>query len=373
MNARADSAATLRRLDALFDSPELFPARLDLAADRVRLTPMTAASYARSPFLDERIERSGGGDLGMSLAELVEAYRRIDPPRRPAHYLFHIGHCGSTLLSRMLGEVDGILSLREPPPLHALAQQRRTQGSADDKGWRDAFDLTVHLLSRTFDAREVALVKPNSHANNLLAELMSWHADSRAILLYVDLETYLATMLRPPARRETVRAVGESRLADFRQRTGDGGPDALDDARRAALVWLVQMREFVDVLDSPQLRPRARAIEFGAFLSRCREALAAAAAFLGRAADGAALDRAFDPALAGQYSKRPGRTFDAAARAGMLESARHAHAGEIAAGMEWAAAVCARYPEFQPLAGGTLPAARASQWTAARHRDNCWF
>jgi len=357
MNARADSAATLRRLDALFDNPELFPARLDLAADRVRLTPMTAESYARSPFLDERIERAGGRDLGMSLAELVEAYRRIDPPRRPAHYLFHIGHCGSTLLSRMLGEVDGILSLREPPPLLALARQRRTQGSADDKGWRDAFDLTVHLLSRTFDARDVALVKPNSHANNLLAELMSWHADSRAILLYVDLETYLATMLRPPARRETVRAVGESRLADFRQRTGDGGPDALDDARRAALVWLVQMREFVDVLDSPQLRPRARAIEFGAFLSRCREALAAAAAFLGRAADGAALDRAFDPALAGQYSKRPGRTFDAAARAGMLESARHAHAGEIAAGMEWAAAVCARYPEFEPLAGGTLPAA----------------
>lgn len=357
MNARADSATMLRRLDALFDSPELFPARLDLAADRVRLTPMTAESYARSPFLDERIERAGSRDLGMSLAELVEAYRRIEPPRRAAHYLFHIGHCGSTLLSRMLGEIDGILSLREPPPLLALAQQRRTQANAADIKWRQTFDLAVHLLSRTFRAQDVALVKPNSHANNLLAELMSWHPDSRAILLYVDLETYLATMLRPPARRETVRAVRESRLADFRQRTGDGGPDVLDDARRAALVWLVQMREFVDVLEAPALRDRARAIEFGDFLSGGREALSGAAAFLGRAADAAALNRAFEPALTGQYSKRPGRTFDAAARAGMLESARHAHAGEIAAGREWAAAVCGRYPAFRPLAAGTLPAA----------------
>ncbi|HUO82442.1 MAG TPA: hypothetical protein VM616_06240 [Gammaproteobacteria bacterium] len=360
MNRRADSAATLRRLDTLFDSPELFLASLDLGADRVRLTPMTAASYARSPFLDRRIERAGRGDLGMSLAQLVEAYRRIAPPRRAAHYLFHIGHCGSTLLSRMLGEVDGVLSLREPPPLLELAQQRRKlQAGADDRGWRDAFDLTAHLLSRTFDTRDVSLVKPNSHANNLLTELMTWHPRSRAILLYVDLETYLATMLRPPARRETARAVEESRLADFRQRTADSGlrRNALDDARRAALVWLVQMREFVDVLESPGLSARARPVEFGAFLCAGRTALADVAAFLGRAAEAAALDRAFEPALAGQYSKRPGRAFDAAARAGMLESARRAHAVEIASGMEWAAAICGRYPAFRPLAAGTLPRA----------------
>ncbi len=41
---------------------------------------------------------------------------------RALHFIFHAGHVGSTLLSRLLDEARGVLSLREPLPLRAIAE-----------------------------------------------------------------------------------------------------------------------------------------------------------------------------------------------------------------------------------------------------------
>ena len=40
----------------------------------------------------------------------------------PIHFIFHSGHVGSTLLSRLLEEVPSQLGLREPLPLRSLAE-----------------------------------------------------------------------------------------------------------------------------------------------------------------------------------------------------------------------------------------------------------
>ena len=37
-----------------------------------------------------------------------------------ARWIFHIGHVGSTLISRLLGELEGVLSVREPRSLRDL-------------------------------------------------------------------------------------------------------------------------------------------------------------------------------------------------------------------------------------------------------------
>ncbi|MGH8496889.1 MAG: hypothetical protein ACREVN_12215 [Gammaproteobacteria bacterium] len=353
MNRRAESAATLQLFDGLFESPALYLRKLDIPGDRVRFAYMTEGAYADSAFLDWRLERASGREFGLKLSQLLEVRRRVNPPCRPMHFLFHIGHCGSTLLSRMLGALGGTLSLREPPPLLELAQARRAlragQGEMEESRWREAYELTLTLLSRTFNAQDVALVKPNSHANNLIGELLDWHPDCRAVLLYIDLENYLATMLRPHTREETERAVIESRHADFLSLGGDAELAELDDARKAALVWLVQMREINEAVATH--RGRVYALEFADFLADSRRRLASIAGFLGRAADAPAIDRALDPALTRQYSKLTEHRYDARARQRMIDESRRANAAEIKAGIDWADAVRGRCAAFEPFAG----------------------
>ena len=40
--------------------------------------------------------------------------RSTDDMRSDARWIFHIGHVGSTLVSRLLGELDEVLAIREP-------------------------------------------------------------------------------------------------------------------------------------------------------------------------------------------------------------------------------------------------------------------
>lgn len=345
-------AEARRWLDALFESPVWFPREVSFTHDRVLFASMTEAAYRDTAFLGGLAD-AGNRNIGLRLSQLVERYRRLQPSPRALHYIFHVGHCGSTLLSRMLGSLRGVLSLREPPPLFALAQRARALRGLESgpAGWPDTFGLILSLLSRTFRPGDVAVVKPISHANNLMAGMLDWTPDCRGVLLYVDLETYLATMLRPATRRETARAVSGSRLADFHARAGNHEPALaeLDDARKAALVWLVQMREFADTLRDPSLCGKVRPLEFDCFLSDSRNRLGELAAFFDRHPCAAELDDAVGPELAHRYSKSVAYAFDARARDRMLEASRRAHSGEIAAALDWAAAVGRRYPAFASL------------------------
>lgn len=351
MNREAESAATLSLFDSLFDNPALYLRTLDMTRGRVRFASMTEAAYARSPFLDRRLERISGREFGLDLPRLIEVYRRLHPPRRAMHYLFHIGHCGSTLLSRMLGTLSGVLSLREPPPLLELAQQKRVldrrDSVLDEAHWKEAFELTMSLLSRTFGTQDVAFVKPGSHANNLIGDLLGWHPDCRAVLLYIDIEPYLATMLRPHTRTETQQAVEDSRLGDFQALVGSEERLELNDARKAALVWLVQMRELA--VAAATFSGRVLAVEFDGFLANSCVRLPEIAAFLSRGIDAQTLDRVLDPATTGQYSKLTGQPYDAQARERMLDESRRAYGSEIAAGIQWAESICTRHGQFALL------------------------
>ena len=92
---------------------------LDPAAGMARLIAMDRESYRAASFLDDRmlqqpvdaqivpwpdVEAAVGGDL-----------------RTDARWIFHVGHVGSTLVSRLLGELDGLLAEREPRLLRDVA------------------------------------------------------------------------------------------------------------------------------------------------------------------------------------------------------------------------------------------------------------
>src|SRR5687768_18001668 len=106
------STAASLNAGALAATPLWFPHLLDPVTDRLLLVEKAEAEYRDSAFLDERSLKAGRARHGVEWWHLAAAF----PPaaRRDLHYIFHIGHVGSTLVSRLLGELPAILSLREP-------------------------------------------------------------------------------------------------------------------------------------------------------------------------------------------------------------------------------------------------------------------
>src|SRR5436190_14302883 len=92
---------------------------IDPRARLARLIRMDAAAYRDASFLDDRLLSQNQESRLCSLDELIEASEVISGP--PTGWIFHLGHVGSTLVSRLLGEMEAVLGLREPRALRDLA------------------------------------------------------------------------------------------------------------------------------------------------------------------------------------------------------------------------------------------------------------
>ncbi len=121
-------------LGALAASPDVYLQKIDLARDAALLVQLSERAYRAASFLDDRILTPDVKGGWASLPSVLEAARAIGE-RKPLHFIFHTGHVGSTLLSRLLDESGCVLSLREPLPLRTLADAR------------DVLELPESLLS----------------------------------------------------------------------------------------------------------------------------------------------------------------------------------------------------------------------------------
>src|SRR5579863_212414 len=128
--------------ESLTPSPELFPVAFDPQTGSVAFTRLTEADYAGASFLDGRLLAAHPAVRNLAWSEVAAA---VATARMAEHvdFVFHIGHVGSTLLSRLLGRHPAIFCLREPEILRTLALMR-----VEDRENRAGILLT--LLSRTF-------------------------------------------------------------------------------------------------------------------------------------------------------------------------------------------------------------------------------
>ena len=92
---------------------------LDPNAGMVRLVAMDRDSYRAASFLDDRLMQQ---QVDAQIVPWPEVEAAVEGDlRTDARWIFHIGHVGSTLVSRLLGELDGVLGVREPRLLRDLA------------------------------------------------------------------------------------------------------------------------------------------------------------------------------------------------------------------------------------------------------------
>jgi hypothetical protein len=334
-----------RVLPGLAQHPTLFPYALDLERGLVLLVELDEQDYRNAAFLDERCmtESMQGGwlpwqTLGSRLPPLASA--------APISWIFHVGHCGSTLISRLLGELPCFLALREPPVLRTLAELRR---SADSPVIPELLSLTLNLLARTYRPEQTSLVKATSDCNNLVGPVLAHMTHSRGVLVYVSLATYLATMLRAEVLREDVVERHAARLADLEQLLGE--PIELgrevEPGKLAAVAWLASVARFAEAERAHG--DRLLRLDFDAFLAAPLAGLERIVRFYGAEATAAELEELVCGPLMQRYSKDGRQPFDAARRAEELARSRSRHAAEIRAALEWASGFVRAWPPLARL------------------------
>jgi hypothetical protein len=321
--------------------PRWFPFFLDLATDQLLLVRMEEAALRAASFLDQR-----------SLA--AEAERRHVPwsaaaaatspdARRDVQYIFHIGHVGSTLLSRLLGEFATILSLREPLLVRNFAEALAGGRWNETEAERRLDTLTV-LLSRSFRPDQRALVKATSFTSEIAARLVP--AGSRALLLYVRPRAYVETILGGDASRQELALLTPSRITRLATRCPGLAlqPERMSEAQRAAMGWACEMTSLAR--SAAMLGPeRVLWIDFDTFLARPVETLASAAAHLGHGAPPEEIKALCAGPLMRRYSKALEYDYSPALRRDVLADARRRFGRAIdaalaeleAMGQRWAA------------------------------------
>src|SRR6478609_3382168 len=212
-------------LNDLYTSPDHYLHSFE--GDAALFVPMDRAAYHRSIFLDDRISPADEGSMPVPLAAFANV-----PTARPTGWIFHVAHCGSTLLARALDTLNGNLVLREPLALRQAAVGRDVRAIA----------FAVTMASKRYRDDLPTIVKANVPVNFVLPELIAADRGARAIFLYLELEDYARAILRSENHRAWLRRVTELLAAHL------GPIEPATDATRVAALWLAQMRAFAAAL-----------------------------------------------------------------------------------------------------------------------------
>jgi hypothetical protein len=322
----------------------LFPHLADLQKDQVLLSTMSEAAYHQASFLDQRLFTTDLQRQVVSWADIASV--RLPPLAKP-HYIFHVGHVGSTLISRLLGELDSVLALREPAILRQLADLWVSKPEAIS--WTreeqvERLDQVEGWLSRVFRPDQRVMIKASSFVSPLARPLLA--AGGTALFLFASLERYLQTILAGDASRQEAAALADIRLLRLARHCGEPleRKETLSLAQTAALGWLCEM---VTLSDASSHCPEARIawMDFDDFLKEPVEQLQVAADHFERELSADSARALVSGPIMTRYSKAPEYEYSASLRAELLAEAAQIHADDIRQTLLWVDQLARRFPE----------------------------
>jgi hypothetical protein len=203
---------------------------IDPRARLVRLVRMDEAAYRAASFLDDRMLHPG---LEMRLCSLDQAMADADSLKREdARWIFHIGHVGSTLVSRLLGELDRTLSLREPRSLRDLLVANEDELPRFARNLRRVFSCSFSRSQRT-------IVKATSFVSEHAPLLVP--PNGAALFLTASPENYVAGILAGEYSVKELAAGFEIRTDRLRKRGIELAGFEASLAHRAAAAWACEM------------------------------------------------------------------------------------------------------------------------------------
>ena len=282
---------------------------LDPGAGLVRLIQMSRESYRAASFLDDRM-------LQQPFIALVVPWQLVadalpENARRDARWIVHIGHVGSTLIARMLGEIPGVLSIREPRFLRDLT-------SVAPELRRPMSSTAQALFSRTFAPNETALVKATSFVSEIAPELVA--PGERALFMFATPRNYVASILAGENSVQELRMLAQLRSQRSSSRVTGLEAQNRSDAHLAAAAWACEMTALEAACEAMPDRQTEWA-DFDHMLGNMDLELARVAAHFGFAARPEQLRAIIEGPLMRRYSKALEHEYSAGLRRELIAEA----------------------------------------------------
>jgi hypothetical protein len=320
---------------------------LDAAgAGETRLLRLDEAAYRAASFLDQRLLAANPPTAVVASSTVAAAAARLQPR---AHYIFHIGHVGSTLVSRLVGEFEGLFSVREPAMLREAAWAAGAMGQGGAIcGATDLRDA-LSLLARTWRPGQRAVAKATSFVSEIAGSILEHDPDAAAIVMFAPAPAYVRCILGGPNSRTESRALAPARLARLRRRLGEGmiEADPQSEGQWIAMSWLCEMACLQQA--AQRFASRILWVDFDEFLAAPRPRLQTIVSVLGARARPRDIEAVLTGPLMHRYSKAPEHAYDAALRQHVLASAEREHPVEIRQGIAWLETIGARQPAIGDL------------------------
>jgi len=313
-------------LERFVDDPLIYPQKLVPAEDKVLLVELNESALRDHSFLDDRIFHADMPFEWLSWSDFELLAGKL--PARAPSYIFHIGHCGSTLLSRLVAEATNSRALREPLPLRVFAINR-AEGIVD---WlnKEETRKRLRLFERAWARGErPTTVKATSMCSNLVSEV---NEQSKVIFMYQPAETHLAVLLAGENSMQDLAGFSQNRHARLAAMT-DGLPplDSLGKGELAAISWLAEVASAAAALEQRS----ALSIDFNEFLASPAESLQQACDALGLETTTSQCAEAVAGPIMRSYSKAPEHAYGPRLRDDIIADSKRRNADEMTKGMRF--------------------------------------
>lgn len=322
MNAPAQQ----KLLDDLPLDRSVYPHQYDVARDQFLLVRIASDAQDKASFLDDRVLSPNTQGAWFSWDQLAPARAKL-ADQRP-HYIFHMGHCGSTLISRLISAATEAIAMREPLPLRALAFDAVEGAGAllSETGFVERFSFFERCWAR---GDRPVIVKATSICTDLAGQADAGGA--RALFLYQTPETHLAALLAGANTLNDLRGFAQMRHRRLSRRYEAPLLAMSTVGELAAQVWLSEAIAAAKLHDQAGLA----IMNFEAFLSAPALELARACTLFGLTPGGDKIEDALGGPIMQTYSKSPDHAYSPATRREIITDAEEKHAEEIRRGVAY--------------------------------------
>ena len=332
------------------EDPQYLPFKLDTVGRRILWLRLDAAQRREAAFLDDRAlpPQAEGGWLPL---DSLPPTANTTNASTEADAIFHIGHCGSTLLSRLLDSWPQVQGLREPLPLRTLAEAWPFAGPAGiatvaGRGAAAAAGAVVALVAAAGPAQ--AQRGQGDQQLQRTDRSIAFATVGRCARSCSTCRCGLtcATLLKSPGSVHDAANAAAERLRDLHARGYRDGIalHGLTLPQQCAMGWLAERLRFGAIAQGKH-GARVLRMDFEELLADPERELRRMAAHL--QLDPAGVAEALASSAWGRYSKAQTHGYGREDRAHDLELATQRHGKEIAEGEAWVEAFVHRHPGLQ--------------------------
>ncbi len=320
-------------LNRLANDPNVLIHQIDAAQDRAAVVAFTADQIRQAAFLDQRAltpQTPAGLFSWQDVVQAMQNARETVP-----NIIFHIGHCGSTLISKLIEDAGGPRGLREPLPLRSFAMMESNLSYNLSVWPRPELNQRLQIFLRSCVSGSNSAIKATSFCNNLISPMLECGVE-KALFTYMPAETYLAAMLGGENASIDIYGSIEIRMRRLRVLCEDPVADLayLSLGECAALSWACETATTALAMSQDQ-QNKIASLNFDQFLKTPAPMLEKCLTHFDAPADTNIIEKTLSGPLMTQYSKAPEHQFSTNFRDQLLTQYRQVHAHEIAKGMTW--------------------------------------